>query len=84
MSCLHGVVEEHDGVGAEIGLVGELVLEQASGGVGAEVHGLVPPDAVVVDVNFAQHLHHFELVFVSVEVGDLVVHGGFDGCFDNV
>lgn len=81
---LHGVVEQHDRVGAEVGLVGELVLEEGGGGVGTEVHGLIPSDAVVVDVDFAEHLHHFELVFVAVEVGDFLVDGGFDGCFDNV
>lgn len=50
---LHGIVEYNYRIGAEIRLVGELAVEQVGSGVGAEVHGLVPADAVVVYVDLA-------------------------------
>ena len=85
MCGLHGIVQKNDGVGTEIGLVGELVFEEGGIREGSEVHGLIPSDAVVVDVDFAEHLHHFELIFVSVECAGVVVDGGgFDSCFDEI
>ena len=82
MCSLHGIVQKNDGVGTEIGLVGELVFKEGEIGKGSEVHGLIPSDTVVVDVDFAEHLHHFKLIFVSVEcTGVFVNGGGFNSCF---
>ena len=66
---LHWIVQDNDGVGAEVSLVRELILQQGRGGVRAKIHRLVPADAVVVDVDLPKHLHHFHLKLVSVETG---------------
>ena len=79
MCSLHGIIKEYDSICAEVGLVTELVLEEAGGGVGPEVHGLIPSNAIIVNVDFTEHLHHFELVFVSVECGCVGVHGWVRG-----
>ena len=73
---LHWVVQDNDGVGAEVSLVRELILQQGRGGVRAKIHRLVPSDAVVVDVDLPKHLHHFHLNLVSVETGGIIVETG--------
>ena len=73
MGGLDRVVEQHDAVVGERLLVRELRLDQRRLAERAEVHRLVPADAVVVDVHLAQHLHHLELVRLAVLV--LVLDG---------
>jgi len=81
--CLHWIVDDDDCVGAEGGLVVKVVFEEVGAGIGveygSEVDGFVPSDAVVVDVDFTEHLHHFELESVSVEVGGFVIVIGGGG-----
>jgi hypothetical protein len=39
------------------------------GGIGSKVHALVPSDAIVIDIDFSQHAHHFQLIVVVFLVG---------------
>ena len=70
---LHGIVQNDNGVGTEIGLIRELILQQRRGGIRSEIHGLIPTDTIVVNINLAQHLHHFHLKFMSVQTGGVIV-----------
>ena len=56
-----------------------MVLKEAGGGVGPEVHGLIPPNAISVKVDFTEHLYHVELVYVSVEYRCVGVNGPVTG-----